>query len=83
MENMAPGWQLSYSNVLYQKRKPEMIFSVPKNFVFVQKQRVWHLLRHSYPWVPHVWIPEGLLYVPFYIRDSNIFRFWYPGTNSP
>ena len=38
MENMAQGWWLSYSNVLYQKRKPEMIFSVPENFVFVQSK---------------------------------------------
>lgn len=38
MENRAQGWQLSYRNVLYQKRKPEMIFPVPENLVFVQSE---------------------------------------------
>ena len=37
-ENRAQGWQLSYRNVLYKKRKPEMIFPVPENLVFVQSE---------------------------------------------
>ena len=38
IENIAQGWQLSYRNVLYQKRKPETIFPVPENLVFVQSE---------------------------------------------